>query len=264
MDLSTMQDIAGVRLVFPDVTAMRDFRMKFHQTKAKHELVNENDRYDYMLKPKVSGYRGIHDVYKYRAGTVSGAAWNGLQIEIQYRTLVQHAWATAVELSDALTENRTKFSQGTEDNTRFFQICSELLSRCHEGAHSCLPELSQRELVEEWFEIEKRAHIFHQLKSVGQQENAGDLHGFVLLIVKEGGELEVELQRSYKEAVMRLLSLEKAQPRWDIVLVSGDKGESLRTVFRNYFQNATEFIRMIDEALMTTEARIRLNFSHAG
>lgn len=249
LDLSTMQDIAGVRLVFPNVQSMRDFRSKFHQTKAKHEIVNGNERYDYMLRPKDSGYRGIHDVYKYRAGTVSGAFWNGLQIEIQYRTLVQHAWATAVELSDALTENRTKFSQGSEDNTRFFKICSELLARCHEGSNSCLPFSSHKELVDEWRVIEARSHIFQQLKGVGEQDEAVDLSGFVLLIMKPENNLQVELQRSYKEAVTRLLHLEKDYPEWDIVLVSGDKGESLRTVFRNYFQNATEFVRMIEEAL---------------
>jgi putative GTP pyrophosphokinase len=134
-----------------------------------NELVNENDRYDYMLQPKQSGYRGIHDVYKYRAKTDSGAYWNGLQIELQYRTLVQHAWATSVELSDALTANRTKFSQGSADNTRFFQICSELLARRYEGSHSCLATASHVELVDEWYDIESRAQLFHQLKSVGGQ-----------------------------------------------------------------------------------------------
>jgi putative GTP pyrophosphokinase len=48
----------------------------------------------------------------------------------------------------------------------------------------------------------------------------------------------------------RLISLEHNYPQWDIVLVSGDKSDSLRTVFRNYFQNATEFIRMVEEALI--------------
>lgn len=250
LDLSTMQDIAGVRMVFPDVTAMRAFRSRFHQTKAKHELVNENDRYDYMLQPKQSGYRGIHDVYKYRAKTDSGAYWNGLQIELQYRTLVQHAWATSVELSDALTANRTKFSQGSADNTRFFQICSELLARRYEGSHSCLATASHVELVDEWYDIESRAQLFHQLKSVGGQEGNADLTGFVLLIMKNDNTLEIERQRSYKDALDRLISLEHNYPQWDIVLVSGDKSDSLRTVFRNYFQNATEFIRMVEEALI--------------
>ncbi|MGV2108421.1 RelA/SpoT domain-containing protein [Agrobacterium vitis] len=250
LDLSTMQDIAGVRMVFHDVVAMQNFRTRFHETKAKHELVNEKERYDYMLHPKSSGYRGIHDVYKYKAQTISGAAWNGLQIEIQYRTLVQHAWATAVELSDALTANRTKFSQGSADNTRFFQICSELLARSHESANSCLPEQTREALVKEWHEIEDRAHIFRQLKGLGGQGGTSDLSGFVLLIMKEDNTLEVEKQRSYKNAVMRLIQLEDNYPKWDIVLVSGDKSDSLKTVFRNYFQNATEFTRMIDEALV--------------
>ena len=143
LDLASMQDIAGVRLVFPDVPALRTFRAGFHRTKAKHEMVNEPDRYDYIQSAKDSGYRGVHDIYRYRAGTAAGAQWNGLLIEVQYRTLVQHAWATAVELSDALTANRTKFSQGSVDNERFFRICSELLARYWEDEVSCLPDASR-------------------------------------------------------------------------------------------------------------------------
>lgn len=250
-DLSTMQDIAGVRIVFPDVSTMRDFRVKFHQTRAKHELANDVDRYDYLKTPKASGYRGIHDVYRYVAGTTSGSAWNGLQIEIQYRTLVQHAWATAVELSDVLTQNRTKFSQGSADNTRFFQICSELLARSHENGTSCLSGETNKNLVAEWRDIEGRAHLFQHLKGASGDNGGGRLDGFVILIMKDDG-LEVERMRSYLEAVNRLIQLEKDHPIWDIVLVSGDKSDSLRTVYRNYFRNATEFVSMMEDALLLT------------
>lgn len=248
-DLSTMQDIAGVRIVFPDVDSMRAFRTKFHQTRAKHELANDIDRYDYVKSPKASGYRGIHDVYRYVAGTASGSSWNGLQIEIQYRTLVQHAWATAVELSDVLTQNRTKFSQGSADNERFFRICSELLARKHEGSTSCLSDETNKNLIAEWHEIESRSHIFQHLKSAGGDNGGGRLDGFVILIMGDHG-LEIERMRSYLEAVNRLVQLEREFPRWDIVLVSGDKSDSLRTVYRNYFRNATEFVAMIEEALL--------------
>lgn len=249
LDLYSMHDIAGVRLVFPNIESLRDFRAKSHQSRAKHEMVNEPSKYDYIAGPKKSGYRGVHDVYRYIAGTESGAKWNGLLIEIQYRTLVQHAWATAVELADVLTANRVKFNQGTPENERFFQLCSELLARKHESSTSSLPDLSHSDLVGEWRQIEAKAHIFQQLKSIAQQESAANLEGFVLLIVQSNGDLVVEPQKSYRTAIANLLEFEAAHPDWDIVLASGDRDESLRSAFRNYFRNATEFISLIEEAV---------------
>jgi ppGpp synthetase/RelA/SpoT-type nucleotidyltranferase len=249
LDLYSMHDIAGVRLVFPDVETLVEFRALSHRSRAKHELVNATGKYDYLANPKSSGYRGIHDVYKYSAGTDSGAKWNDLLIEVQYRTLVQHAWATAVELADVLTANRTKFNQGTPENSRFFQICSELLARKHESATSCLPDLSHADLVSEWRSIESRARIFQQLRSISQQQSAGNLKGFVLLIVQSDGNLVVEPQKSYREAIANLLAAENEHPEWDIVLASGDRDESLRSAFRNYFRNSTEFISLIEAAL---------------
>lgn len=247
-DLSTMHDIAGVRMVFPDETSLRLFRYGQLRTRAKHELVNEPDKYNYLLNPKSSGYRGIHDVYSYSAGSETGGAWNGLLIELQYRTLIQHAWATAVELSDVLTHNRTKFSQGHPDNTRFFQICSELLARRWEGAFSCLPDQPYETLIEEWHEIEQRAHLFHQLKSVGRDEGGQGLHGLVLLIMREDMTVQQIPQKSYRSALQTLLKIEAENPELDVVLVGGAE-DTIRQTFRNYFKNATEFVSLVEGAL---------------
>lgn len=248
LDLASMHDIAGVRLVFPDVDTLIEFRGNMHQTKAKHQLVNDAEKYHYINHPKDSGYRGIHDVYRYNAMSRTGAAWNGLLIEIQYRTLVQHAWATAVELSDALTSNRTKFGQGDVDNEQFFRICSELLARHFESATSCLPDKSRDDLLAEWHEIEDRCHLFDQLRKVWKHEDSGRIGGFVLLAIPSDGNLNIESQKSYRKAIKRLLELEAEHPEWDVVLVSGED-ESLRSAYRNYFGNATEFVGMIEEAI---------------
>lgn len=253
VDLATMHDIAGVRMVFPDVATLITFRAAQHTTRAKHELQNKPNRYDYIEAPKESGYRGIHDVYRYKAGSQSGALWNDLQIELQYRTLVQHAWATAVELSDVLRMTRTKFSQGPDDSQRFFVLCSEVLARAFEGSFSCLPEVPAKQLIEEWREIEGRCHFFQQLKSVYEQGAKGALTGFVLLIAHPDGQLTVERKRSYREAVEALLKLEAERPELDIVLARGDRDESLRSAFRNYFRNATEFVGMVEHAIEALE-----------
>ncbi|MDP2358681.1 MAG: RelA/SpoT domain-containing protein [Beijerinckiaceae bacterium] len=249
LDLATMQDIAGVRLVFPDTATLNAFRDNFHQSRAKHVLSHERQRYNYIAAPKSSGYRGVHDVFRYKTRSVNGAKWNGLLIEVQYRTLVQHAWATAVELSDALTANRTKFSQGSADNERFFKICSELLARKYESNVSCLAAEAKPALVDEWHDIESRTHIFQRLKDAGVQQGEGDIRGFVLLVVQDSGNLEIRRQGSYREALAKLLEVEGQHPDWDVVLVSGEN-ESLRSAFRNYFRNAKEFVSLMTDALV--------------
>jgi len=249
LDLSSMHDIAGIRIVFPKIEEMIAFRGQSHQSRAKHVLVNDLNKYDYLEQPKSSGYRGIHDVYRYVAGTESGAKWNGLLIEIQYRTLIQHAWATAVEMSDAMMKNRVKFSQGTPDSERFFQICSELLARTYENSTSCFPGASINELLEEWHTIEERSHIFSQLKSIYEQGSAENLQGFVLLAIKTDGSLQVFRQKNYRDAVTNLLQIESNHPEWDVVLASGDKDDSLRSAFRNYFRNSREFVGLMENAI---------------
>jgi ppGpp synthetase/RelA/SpoT-type nucleotidyltranferase len=94
MELSRMDDVAGCRLIFPTIEGLKAFRDRLHRAKFKHVLKNAKEKYDYILKPTPRGYRGIHDIYECRAGGKS-TIHNGLLIEIQYRTRIQHAWATA-------------------------------------------------------------------------------------------------------------------------------------------------------------------------
>jgi putative GTP pyrophosphokinase len=60
-------------------------------------------RYDYIAAPKETGYRSVHLIFKYRSQSSKHRAWNGLRVEIQLRSRLQHAWATAVETVDTFT-----------------------------------------------------------------------------------------------------------------------------------------------------------------
>jgi putative GTP pyrophosphokinase len=62
MQLSRMDDIAGCRLIFQNVDSLVKFRHSFHKAHFNHKRRNELDKYDYIKEPKVTGYRGIHDV----------------------------------------------------------------------------------------------------------------------------------------------------------------------------------------------------------
>ncbi|MDX5299682.1 MAG: RelA/SpoT domain-containing protein, partial [Gammaproteobacteria bacterium] len=95
----------------------------FLKARFKHKRKNNIDKYDYIKRPKSTGYRGIHDVYSYDVNSKNGDKYRGLLIEIQYRTLVQHAWATAVEVIGFITENQPKFQQGDQRYLECIPVC---------------------------------------------------------------------------------------------------------------------------------------------
>ena len=112
MELHRMDDVAGCRLIFPDLGSLHEFRAALHRAHFRHKRRNTVDKYDYIKYPKSTGYRGIHDVYEYDVNSEVGQVAKGLLIEIQYRTAVQHAWATAVEVIGFITSSQPKFQEG--------------------------------------------------------------------------------------------------------------------------------------------------------
>src|SRR5664279_5137636 len=91
MRLSMMQDIGGCRAVMETVKQVDRLVNDYKSSDIKHKLHQEDD---YIKNPKLSGYRGVHLVYRYNGRK---SEYNGLKIEIQIRSDIQHAWATAVE-----------------------------------------------------------------------------------------------------------------------------------------------------------------------
>jgi ppGpp synthetase/RelA/SpoT-type nucleotidyltranferase len=64
MELARMDDIAGCRLIFEDINGLEEFRSKFHSSRFNHKLKHEDaDKYNYIIHPKSSGYRGVHEIY---------------------------------------------------------------------------------------------------------------------------------------------------------------------------------------------------------
>ncbi|MEL6197828.1 MAG: RelA/SpoT domain-containing protein [Pseudomonadota bacterium] len=260
MQLSTMHDIAGCRLVFDTELDLLSYREKMHEARFNHVLRTKNDpRYNYIENPKSSGYRGIHDVYEYKVRSAGGEPWNGLLIEIQYRTRFQHAWATAVEVADLITTNRLKFSEGDENHTRFFQIASEIISRAHEGRASCLADLSPHELCQEFKALDRRLGLLATFDNLRQSQSRTTFKKNTILIFRFAeDDLEQKLTsesfENINRAVERYDQLEKLfGDTADIVLVRGETEESIRYAFRNYFSDAREFVDYVRDGLEIIE-----------
>ena len=254
MQLSRMDDVAGCRLIFPTVEELRRFRAEIHgKSRFKHTLKNDPDKYDYIAHPKDSGYRGVHDVYVYDVNSVSGRARKGLLIELQYRTIYQHAWATCVEVVGFLTENQPKFNRGSARMQRILRLASEIIARSHEAKCSSLPKLSNREILAEFRNLDSTLRFVDMLKGLNKATSRIDPKNNFILIFGENESLNVRSYRRTTDALRALFELEREYPNLDIVLVRGDKPEDIREAFKNYFSDAIEFIALIEDGCSALE-----------
>ena len=249
MNLSRMDDVAGCRLIFKSIKELYSFRDQFHKARFKHKRRNadDKDKYDYIKNPKESGYRSVHDVYEYDVNSSVGRPLKGLYVEIQYRTLVQHAWATTVEVIGFITESQPKFKQGDTRYEAVMKMASEILARAHEDMKGPLPEFDDRSLVANFLAAEKDLGLLQMLRGLNSADKIISAKRNAILIITEGKPLEVKQYRDAPDALRALFELEKEMPDRDIVLVRADTSEDVRLAFKNYFSDARDFLGLIDD-----------------
>jgi putative GTP pyrophosphokinase len=236
-DLASMHDLAGCRLIFKSVDDLQQFRADFHGTRATHLRVDKG-RYDYLSHPKATGYRGIHEVYQYRSSSEAGSVYNNLKIEIQYRTRAQHAWATAVEISDILDGARIKFDRGANPARERFFVLS-----------GCVPELSDKALRDEMRGIEKRLNILGTLNAARKSDIAIPASKYLVLRIHQE-DLTASGFKEPRDAIAYRDSLEEEHPEDDIVYVSAQSPRAVADAFRNYFRDAADFVDMVQAGVL--------------
>ena len=245
MSLARMYDIAGCRVVFDNMEDLEDFR----------ESMLNNSRF---LHKRIKKY------HKNYIKNPRSSAWDGLFIEIQYRTKYQHAWSTAVEVADIVRKSRTKFSDSAyADQNRFFQYASEIIARVYENSTSCCPELSDEELVEEFKALERQLNllkVFKSIKVIQPEIEDNDKRALIIRLHIDNDEPVVTTIPfiSTSEDNIKLYELEKEYPEDDIVLVKADKISSIRNIFKNYFTDTIDFIKYIEHGIIALKKGKRL------
>jgi hypothetical protein len=246
MQLARMDDVAGCRLIFKNVRDLLKFRAKFHRARFNHERRNDLDKYDYIKQPKTTGYRGVHDVYEYDVNSDVGQKLAGLNVEIQYRTLVQHAWSTAVEVIGFITESQPKFQKGDNRYEHAMALASEILARAHEKLNGPLPELLDRDLTSQFLTLDKELGLLRMLRGLNSANKMVSNKRNTILIFSSTGIPDVRTYRNARKALLALFELERTMPDRDIVLVRADTSDDVRLAFRNYFSDAQEFIALVE------------------
>lgn len=247
MQLARMDDVAGCRLIFGSIAELYDFRKSFHRARFRHERRNDIDKYDYIKHPKDTGYRGVHDVYSYDVNSETGKSLKGLMLEIQYRTSIQHAWATTVEVIGFITESQPKFQEGDKRYQEAMALASEILARAFEDSKGPHPDMSDQDVVRSFLEKNHELGLMNMLRGLNSADTEVSSNRNTILIFSESGSLEVKTYRDSTDALKALFELEEMMPGQDIVLVKADTSEEVRFAFKNYFSDAQDFIRLVDE-----------------
>lgn len=250
MLLATM-NVAGVRLIFRSMKHMYAFRANFLKSPHKHKKKNDDDKYDYVKHPRNTGYRGIHDIYAYNSNNISHAQFNGTMIEVQYRTEHTHAWATANEVVTMTFDQRTKFNSADNDYLDYFKYSSEIFARAYDDRNGLFPELGNNQIVDLFEEIDARADITNRLKALNVARKVmRDLNRAIVLQFKSGGALRIHPVPRFEKEMDFYFNLEKYYPDDDVVLVKSSNAKHIKSAYRNYFSDTTEFISFLDKGKM--------------
>lgn len=266
-DVTSMQDFAGCRLIFPDMKSLEEFREFVHSSEKMRSIfhvlkhADDPDKFNYIQNPKWTGYRGVHEIFihrprPHRKGEDVAKPWRNLFCEIQYRTRIQHAWATALEISDFLDGERTKFAlQEAVANPRvnFFRLVSELLARHHENVARALPEMTLQQLRVEIRALDAKLGIMGRLQAMRAVEDFPQLkrHNVLNVVKGEDGNprLEVFVFSNSVEAIKKSQQLESSSASLNAVYVTSDRPNELRRAYKNYFNDPLDFVNLVSQAL---------------
>ncbi len=263
MRLSQMQDIGGLRAVLPNLKQVRKLEKIYLNTNFQHSLYTSRD---YIKNPKSSGYRGIHLVYKYKNSL--NPKYDGLYIELQIRTRMQHIWATAVETMGTYLKYSLKSSEGPQKWLDFFSVSGSAFA--HMESTPPVPEyenLTKKETYRKVIEMEKELDIIDKLttfsiatQKVVTDKKKGTYHLIILNYDKKSVKIKSYKKDELKEANRIYAIVEKEVTKdnpLEVVLVSAGSIKNLKKAYPNYFLDTKDFVRQLEiiKKLLTIQSR---------
>lgn len=266
MSLYRMQDLGGCRVIVPSVGDVYQVVHHIEQSRMRHKIVG---RKDYITFPKETGYRGYHIILQYHSDR--NDKYNGMRIEIQIRTELQHWWATATETMSVLTNSYLKSGIGDLDYLRYFALVASLFASFEHCPIVPFTPDNKNMLVGKMRELDYSNKIIEKL---------GTINAAVRLLQtpnKEAAYYLLDLNYRTHEISMRQYKrneIDKANADYkeleekrkreketntDVVLVSARSLSDIRKGYQNYFLNTQQFISTINELCEEYPEKTQLN-----
>jgi hypothetical protein len=257
MRLTQMQDIAGCRAVMGSVKTVYELVKVYEQSDLKHELLPIDD---YIIKPRRSGYRGVHLIYRYFSD--ENETYNGLKVELQFRSPLQHAWATAVETVGTFLGQALKTSQGEENWLRFFALMGSYIARREKTTPVPDTPTDPRELRDEIHDQVIKLDVISHLQAYRAGLDVTRKHKgaeyYLLTLDVDNAMLNVKSYRGWEldQALDQAGAIE-GKEGFDVVLVSVSSLKTLRRAYPNYFADTNKFLGTVQEAAGLTMPKRR-------
>jgi ppGpp synthetase/RelA/SpoT-type nucleotidyltranferase len=260
MKLVQMQDIGGCRAVLGNVSQVKKLYEDYYlKGDLKHKKVGVKD---YIANPKKDGYRSIHIIYKYFSDK-GKKEYNGLLVEIQIRSKLQHLWATAIETVDFFTRQAIKSNEGQEQWMEFFRLLGTAFAKME----NCPPVPNTPANMQEVYSKikEKEAELSVIKKMSGwttaiqvferemkiKEKKAQffllelDIMGEKLNLTAYTKKQEAKAIAAYSEAEKR----NKGKKEYDVVLVGVDAATDLKKAYPNYFVDSGDFLQILQRII---------------
>lgn len=253
MGLGGLQDIGGARFVFEDISSLLTARDVIANANFSNFELDRHP-YDYVTSPKESGYRSIHFAYKYVS---TNHDYDGLRVELQIRTRLQHDWAMAVETAELISKSSLKASLGDENWLAFFKLASAVFAR-KEGmpVADSFTGYSEKDYCREYADLERNHKFMDQLRALVSAVQITEQHslkiGYAVIFI-QFDEKRVQLRHftpeALEEAARYYSEVEKSinDANSAVVLVSVSDMKELKEAYPSYFLNAGEFLQALQD-----------------
>lgn len=249
LNLNQIQDIAGCRVIVPSIADVYRFNDRF-ESGTKHHIRGIDP---YIDKPKQDGYRTHHYKLEFYTDDLSAAHYNGRRVELQVRTRLQHAWATAVEAVGLFRSEDLKAGQGDPEWLRLFELmASEFASA--EGCELIPNAPVERERRLEITELSSKLNAIRLLDDIKNtvEYTKNYLHDhdakyYIVRYDRAKRVVKVEASNSPKDASTSTINEEIQEDRKtsdiESVIVEVTKIVNLQEAYPNYFGDVGVFMR---------------------
>lgn len=251
MGLGGMQDIGGYRAVLKDKKDLINLKNILEDKLSVHKLEKV---VNYVERPKNSGYRSIHFIYRYSSAIESR---NDLKLELQIRTKLQHNWATAVETAGIITKTSLKSSQGPDEWLEFFKIVSSLFAIKENSPTLKIHENESMEsLMVKCYDFCNQYNIITTLKAlrittkkIETDKFTGDYYLINIDFIEKNVIIRTFNKNQFEFATSEYLEIEKNidDNTNAVVLVSAVSIKSLKKAYPSYFLDTSEFIQALEK-----------------